>query len=95
MSIMPVAVHRLDVMRRDDTAPNPVYGLGQILVVTGVLFAGVLAVLVAVANPVAAVGAVAAAALTALATTVTLDYRRTVGRTRELCVPKTGVCVEA
>jgi hypothetical protein len=95
MNTKAVAVHRLDVMRRNSTAPNPVYSLGQVLVVAGVLFVGVLSILVAATNPVAVVGAVAAAALTALATTVTLDYRRKVGRTRELCVPNTGVCVEA
>ncbi len=82
-------------MRRDTTAPNPVYGLEQVFVATGVMFVAVLTFLVAVANPVAVVGAVAAAGVATVATTVTLDYRRKVGRTRRVCLPKTRVCIEA
>lgn len=92
---MGLAVHCLAVMKRNETTPNPVYRPGQILVATGVTFAAILTFLVAVANPVAVAGAVAAAGVATVATTLTLDYRRKVGRTRELCVPRTGVCVEA
>lgn len=92
---MVVVVHLLDVMRQDVTTPNPVYSLGQVLVATGVLFAAVLTFFVALANPVAVVGAVAAALVAIVATTVTLDYRRKVGRTRRVCLPKTAVCVDA
>lgn len=82
-------------MKRDDTTPNPVYRPGRVVVATGLMLAAVLTFLVAVANPVAVAGAVAAAAVATVGTTLALDYRRKVGRTRQVCVPKTGVCVEA
>ncbi|WP_089695246.1 hypothetical protein [Halogranum gelatinilyticum] len=77
------------------TVPNSVYGFGQLVAATAVLFGGVLTVLVAVDYPLVVAAVAVGMLVAAVATTVALDHRRRLGRTRRVCVPKTSVCVDA
>lgn len=99
----------LDVMRRTTHPgrtrprdPAERYSLRRTLAVTAVLATAVVVGTLAVLHPTAAfVAAAAAAGLAVLARPATralrhrLRDRRREGRSREVCVPATGVCVEA
>ena len=95
MTVIAVAVDSLSVMTPTPATPNPVYGLGHLLAATAVLFGGVLTALVAVDYPLVVATVAVAMLVAAVATTLTLDHRRRLGRTRRVCLPKTGVCVDA
>lgn len=85
----------LPVMKPTTTTPNPVYGIGPLLAAPAVLFGTVLTLLVAVEYPLLVSTVLATAFLTVAATTTALNYRRRLGRTRRVCVPKTGLCIDA
>ena len=90
-----VGVHRLTVMKPTDAAPNPVYSPHQTLAVSALFLAAVVTVLVAIEHPLLVAGVVATVGVTAIVVTLALDYRRRAGRVRRVCVPRTGICVEA
>jgi hypothetical protein len=92
ITIMAVAVHGLDTMRRNEPYPAP--RVRETLAATGVLFALVVAVLVAVSYPVAVVAALAGAAVGAAATVVALGVRRA-GRPETGRLPRTEPAREA
>ncbi|MFC4357946.1 hypothetical protein ACFO0N_08280 [Halobium salinum] len=75
--------------------PSPAPRPRQTLAATGLLFALVVATLVAVSYPVAVVAALAGASVAAVATTLALDARRRSGRSRAVRLPGIGVDVEA
>jgi hypothetical protein len=74
---------------------EPAYRPTQTFFGTAVLFAAFIAILLAASYPLLFAGAVGVALATAASVTLALDYRRRTGRMRRVCVPKTGVCVEA
>lgn len=98
ITIKEVANQCLHVMRRrpERTLParrrRPAYSPRATLAATAVLLAAVAAVLVAATHPVVATAAVAGAV--AWSVVRRLGRRRHGDRTRRLCVPGTGVCVE-
>lgn len=100
---MVLAPDRLDVMRRnydspaDVRGPDPAYSPGRYLAASAALLALFVAVLVAASYPVATAGAVGLALAMAPVARLAADYRdgrRADGRSREVCVPSVGVCVE-
>lgn len=95
MKYMGVCSHGLPVMKSTTTTPNPVYGIGQLLAATAVLFGAVLLLFVALEYPLVVGGLLVTTFVTAAVTTVALDYRRRLGRTRHVCIPKTKLCIDA
>lgn len=101
---MGVAVQRLPVMRRTlhhDPArqldPTVKHSLGYTLVASALLALATAAVVLAVSCPVTAMGVVAFAGAGWYAVRPFRRFyrtRRSAGWTREVCVPKTGVCTE-
>lgn len=99
----------LDVMRETSSGPpagphgrRPAHSAGRTLLGTAVLAAAFVAAVVVASYPVAAATVVGAAAVTAVATRPVVRMgresvarRRSEGRSREVCVPATDVCVEA
>lgn len=82
-------------MRTPDSAPNPVYSLGQLLTATAVLFAAVVTLLVVLSYPLLVGGGLAAAFVAFVVTAATVGYRRRTGRAAQVCLPRTGICVTA
>lgn len=90
----------LDVMKPNSHAPRraeprPAYGAFQVLVVTAVLLATLLALLVAVSDPLVAVGVAALAVAAGLGgrAVARLHAARDGDRRRGYCIPGTDICL--
>lgn len=88
-----VESHRLTVMNPSE--PNPAYDPIETLLGWAILFGLVLVVLLAVSYPVAFAVVLVSVVVTAVTVVVGVNYRHRYGRTRTVCVPQTGVCIEA
>jgi len=93
--------HSLPVMRSnsnpfppDHVGPAPTYSIRATVVGTLFMAAVIMGVLFAVSNPVATALAGALALVASATVRRRCAVRRREGRAREVCVPKTGVCVE-
>jgi fructose-specific phosphotransferase system IIC component len=90
---MGTAIHCSNAMRRNE--PNVAPASGQTVVATGVLFAVVVAVLLAASHPEAVVAASVGGSAVTVTAVGAVVVRRRVGRARLFRVPGTDVCVEA
>ncbi len=84
-----------DLTVMNPSEPNPAYDPDETLFGWALLAGLLVAVLLAVSYPVLFATVLVTVVATAVTVVVGVDFRRRHGRSRTVCVPRTGVCVEA